>query len=125
MIFICRLRLVVLLISLQWKYFFLFFFFFTPNLSSSGCSHVGSLLTNEEQKDLACDDYIFDIFATHAGLVYDVTDTDCWAQNGSTRGCVFATFKRRFLKIQTHKRFNRTLIYYDTDTQSANCVYVS
>ena len=24
-----------------------------------------------------------DTFATHAGCVYDVTDTDCWAQNGS------------------------------------------
>ena len=28
-----------------------------------------------------------------------------------------------WIKIQTHKRFKRTLIYYDTDTQSANLVH--
>ena len=27
---------------------------------------------------------VFDILATHSCLVYDVTDTDCWAQNGGT-----------------------------------------
>ena len=48
--------------KIQKKYFFViefktidFFFFFALNLSSSGCSHVGSLLTNEEQKRLAPD----------------------------------------------------------------------
>ena len=25
-----------------------------------------------------------------------------------------------FIRIQTHKRFRKTLIYFDTDTQSAN-----
>ena len=30
----------------------------------------------------------FDIFATHSGLVHDVTDTDCWAQNSRTHGRV-------------------------------------
>ena len=29
--------------------------------------------------------FVFDTFATHSGLVYDVTDTDCWAQNGSNQ----------------------------------------
>ena len=35
---------------------------------------------------------LFDTFATHAGLVHDVTDNDCSAQNGSFHGRVFATF---------------------------------
>ena len=35
---------------------------------------------------------LFDTFATHAGLVHDVTDSDCSAQNGSFHGRVFATF---------------------------------
>ena len=29
---------------------------------------------------------VFDTFATHASLVYDVIDTDSWAQNGSIHG---------------------------------------
>ena len=49
----------------------------------------------KEQKRLARD--VFDTFATHFGLVYDVTDTHCWAQNGSSHGQVFETFKRRSL----------------------------
>ena len=39
---------------------------------------------------------VFDTFTPHSGLVHDVTNTDCWAQNGSTHGRVLATFKRRF-----------------------------
>ena len=35
-------------------------------------------------------------FATHSSPVYDVTDTDSWAQNGSAQGRVFAIFKPRF-----------------------------
>ena len=38
-----------------------------------------------------------DTFATHASMVHNVTDIDCWAQNGSTHGHVFATFQHRFL----------------------------
>ena len=37
------------------------------------------------RKRLARD--VADSFATHADLVYDVTDTDCRAQNGSIHGC--------------------------------------
>ena len=33
---------------------------------------------------------VFDSFATHFGLVHDVTDADCWAQNGSAH--VFVGF---------------------------------
>ena len=32
---------------------------------------------------------VSDISATHAGLVHDVIDTRCWAQNGSAHGRVF------------------------------------
>ena len=39
----------------------------------------------------------FDTFAPYSGLVHDVTDTDCWAQNGSTHKHIFATFKCRVL----------------------------
>ena len=49
----------------------------------------------KEQKRLARE--VFDAFDTHFGLVYDVTDTHCWAQNGNSHFQVFETFKRRFL----------------------------
>ena len=38
---------------------------------------------------------VFDTFARHAGLVYDVTDTDYWAHiHCSAHGHVFVTFTR-------------------------------
>ena len=40
---------------------------------------------------------VSDTSATHAGLVHEVTDTHCWAQNGSTHGHVFIIFRRRLL----------------------------
>ena len=36
-------------------------------------------------KMLACD--IFDAFTTHVGHVYDITDTDCWAQHDNIQSC--------------------------------------
>ena len=45
------------------------------NSSFSGCSHVGLLFTNEEQKKVGS--AVFDTPATHTHLVYDITDTDC------------------------------------------------
>ena len=41
-------------------------------LSFSGCSHVGSLFTSEEQKKVGPDDAV-DTCATHAGLVHNIT----------------------------------------------------
>ena len=78
--------------------FFSFFFFFALNLSTSERSRFDSLFTNEDQKKnilakLVRD--VFGMFVTDAGLVYDVTNTDGWAQNGSTQGHVLTTFKRR------------------------------
>ena len=52
-------------------------------------------LPTKSRKRLVRD--VFDTFATHARLVYDVTDTDYWAQNGSTHGRVLATFKHQSL----------------------------
>ena len=37
----------------------------------------------------------------HTGLVYDITDTDCWAQNGSTHTHVLVTFKLQFVRNGT------------------------
>ena len=45
--------------------------------------------------------HIFNTFEAITGIFYDVTGTDCWAQNGSTHGRAFATLKRRLLKIKT------------------------
>ena len=36
--------------------------------------------------------------AQHVSLVYDISNTDCWAQNGCTLGCVFMTLKGLFLR---------------------------
>ena len=48
------------------------------NLSSSERSHVVSVFTKGQKK---------------AGLFYDVTDANCYVQNGSTHGRVFVTIK--------------------------------
>ena len=66
---------------LFYQYLFKWSAFSGSNLSSPGRSHVGSPFTS----------------SAHAGLVYDVTDTDCWVQNGRTHGHVFITFKHLFL----------------------------
>ena len=77
-------------ILMQHKYFFA-----SKKLSPSGCSHVGSLFTNKEQKRQVHD--VVYISATSAGLVHDVTDTNCLAQNGDTHDRVFMTFKYQLL----------------------------
>lgn len=43
-------------------------------------------LPNEWQK--------FDAFAMLAGCICDITQADCWAQNGSINGCVFMIYKQ-------------------------------
>jgi len=43
---------------------------------------------------------VFDTSVTHVGLVRDVTDTDCWAQNGHTQWSRFRDFQRRLLRIK-------------------------
>ena len=51
------------------------------------------------RKKLTCD--VIDTIATYVDPVHDVTGTDCWAQNGSTHGHVFAALKRSFLTNRT------------------------
>ena len=62
-------------------------------------------LPTKSRKRLAHD--LFATFATHAGLVHDITDTDCWAQNGSTHGHVFITLNFIF-----------NLFFYEQDQKS-------
>ena len=87
-VFICILHLIVQSKFTQNKHFL------TLNLSKSECSHVVSLLTDDEQKKVAGG--VFYTFATCASLVYELINTDCWAQNGSTHGGVLGTFKCEF-----------------------------
>ena len=70
---------------------------------------VGSLpmKTNEELKKLPRD--VIGFCATHAGLVHDVADTKCQTLNGTTHGCVFANFKRRFLTNETYLNWKTSL----------------
>ena len=55
-----------------------------------GAAVLTCSLAMKKRKRLSCD--VFDTFATWSGIAYDVTDTGCWAQNGSLHGCAFATF---------------------------------
>ena len=52
---------------------------------------------------------VYDTFAIHIGLVHDVTNTDCWAQNGSMHGHVVATFKTPILQNQDEKASEKLL----------------
>ena len=90
---ICRLRMVVLTISMQQKYFT------ASNLNSSEQSHIGSLFINAKQKKIGSRRNWHTCW-----LVHDVSDTDLWIQNGSGHGHVYATFKRWFLTNQTISR---------------------
>ena len=50
--------------------------------------------------------HIFNTFASHVSLICDITDsdTDCWAQNGSSHGHVFTTFEHWFLATRMRNR---------------------
>ena len=52
---------------------------------------------------------MYDTFAMHTDLVSDVTDTDCWAQNGSMHGHVVATLKMPTLQNQDEKASEKLL----------------
>ena len=56
-------------------------------------------LQMKSRKRLARD--VLHSFASHSSPVHDVTNIDCWAQNGSTHGRVFETYKRGFLTNRT------------------------
>ena len=73
--------------------------FFASNLNSSWGRYFRSIFSNEEKKKSRGipDDFDFDYTCQ---LFYDVTDTDNWAQHGSTHGRIFAIFRCRFLTIK-------------------------
>jgi len=70
--------------------FFLSFFSFLSFCLES----AGSLFTNEKTNSLAHGAILSDTFATHFHLFYDVTDTDCGTQNGSTSLSYFCNFQQ-------------------------------
>ena len=80
----------------------------SSNLSSPGWSHGDSCLEMESRKRFACD--VLHNFTTHSSIVYDVTDTDCLSENGSTHGRVYYGFqmsifnKEKSNKKQTKKK---------------------
>lgn len=80
----CILHLVDLSIFIQKR--ILFLLFSALNLSFSGCSHAGSLFTNEERERLVR--YVIYTFATHFGLVH----IDCWAQKWHRSRSCFRDF---------------------------------
>ena len=75
----------------------MFFVFFSSNLSSTGCSHVGSLISKEEQKKV--DSGQIGKFHHSFQLVHDITDIHayCWAQNHNVHCCVFTSFRHQVL----------------------------
>ena len=52
-------------------------------------------------------------FDAHAGFVYDVTDTDCWEQNGSTHGRAFAISERKCLTNGSSSREKNHTVQFD------------
>ena len=65
-----------------------------------GCSHVGSLFTNEEQTSVGL--WHIQYFGGGgggmlSGLVHHIIHRACWVQNSSAHGHVFQTFKCEFL----------------------------
>ena len=60
--------------------------------SSAGTAMLIRSLLMKSRKGFARD--IFDIYATDGGLVYDVINTDCWAQHGSAQGRCFCSCVR-------------------------------
>ena len=67
---------------------------------------VHALLSNC-RKMLARD--VFDTFVTHAGLVHDVSDTDCCARRTHSR--VFATSNRLFCTNRTKNGVKNCCVY--------------
>ena len=62
---------------------------------------------------------VFDTFASHACLVHVVIDADCGAQNGSSHGCISATFScwclANRMRNWVNDRFGLSLYAIHTD----------
>ena len=59
---------------------------------------------------------VFKTFATHSALVHDISDTDCWAQSGTTHGHAFAIFNK-----QEHKLVEKLLCIFHFIPVSRAC----
>ena len=68
------------------------------------------LFTNEQQEKKVADD-VKETCATHAGLVDDVTDTDCQTQHGGARGLVPSNCYALTRKVVTGSPSQ--LLYFD------------
>ena len=101
--------------------------FLHSKLISSGYNYAVSMFTSLEQKiagSIPLGSFFF-FFYRH-WLCCDVVDTDRMAQNGSTHGRAFATFKRRFFtnrtkkssKKKTHTKNNNNNINNNKETKT-------
>ena len=54
---------------------------------------------------------VLDTFAKYSCRVHDLTDADCWAQNGSTRSSVFATSKHQVSNKQDQVSSEKTAVH--------------
>ena len=81
--------------------------FTASNLSSPGSSHVSLLFTAAEQKRLDC---VFDTFVTCVDFVCNLTDADCWAQNGGIHSQVFAPFKQK-TRTRKDRKINVSVLH--------------
>ena len=82
--------------------------FFASNFSSSGLHGTAMVVYSlpiKSRTDKGWLVIVFDIFVRHSFLVRDITDTDCWAQNGSTHSCVLTAFRHWCVTNRT--RFNK------------------
>ena len=75
---------------------------FLPRIWARGAATPARSLPMKSRKTLARD--ASGTIATYSDLVHGVTGTYCCAQNGTTHGRVFATFKRRFVCIYIKTR---------------------
>ena len=90
---VCMLHLVIL------SFLFYISNFFVSNLNWFGFLFLFFFSVKSRKNNLPYDG--IHTSAAHASLLYDVTDTDCWAQNGSAHSRVFMTLKHRFLPNRT------------------------
>ena len=89
----------------------------SSTLSSPGWSYGDSCLEMESRKRFACD--VLHNFVTHSSIVYDVTDTDCWSENGSTHCRVYYGFEMSIFNKEKSIFFNNN----NNNNKSLLCTY--
>ena len=84
-----RLHWVLLSVFIQKKTFFFLLWHWAPR----GTIMMACSLPMKSGERLTCD--VLDTFAKRSCHVHDLSDADCWAQNGSTHSSVFTTSKHQ------------------------------